>query len=133
SVGQATGLDRLGLEGLPRGDVAHAGQAEDRVTVVLDQPLAALVVFLHRSSLRPRRSTGPRRRSGDALRSNRQDGRLAIRLSLAARSRSRFCNETRGLHLIPQLVFPRATETRYITRVMPARTEPSADATVRGP
>ena len=48
AVGQAAGLDDLGLQRPPLGDVVDPGQAEDRVAVVLDQPLAAPVVLLHR-------------------------------------------------------------------------------------
>jgi len=45
-VGKSTGLQQLGLERLPRDDLAHAGQPENRIAVMLDQPLAALIVRL---------------------------------------------------------------------------------------
>ena len=47
-----------------------AREAEDRIAVVLDEPLAALVVFLHamstvtRESTSPKRSIDPARRAG---------------------------------------------------------------------
>lgn len=44
----ASPMHGFGLKRFPRSDLAHADQAEDRVAVVLDQPLAAPVVFLHR-------------------------------------------------------------------------------------
>ena len=41
-------LNELGLKGRPRLDVVHARQAKNRIAVMLNQPLAAFVVLVHR-------------------------------------------------------------------------------------
>jgi hypothetical protein len=51
AVAESAGLDQIGWKRLPGDDVAHARQAEDRIAVMLDQPFAALIVFVHRSEL----------------------------------------------------------------------------------
>ena len=50
AIRKSTWLNELGLKGPPRFDVIHARQAKDRIAVMLNQPLAALVVFVHRFS-----------------------------------------------------------------------------------
>ena len=51
-IGKTPGLDKLRLERAPIENVADARQTKDRVAMVLDQPLAALVVLLHRRCFR---------------------------------------------------------------------------------
>jgi hypothetical protein len=47
AVGEAAGLDELGLECPPRANVMGTAQAKDGVAVMLDKPLTAFVVFVH--------------------------------------------------------------------------------------
>jgi hypothetical protein len=47
AVGKSARLNDLSLERLPRGYLTNAGQPEDRIAVMLDEPLAALIVFVH--------------------------------------------------------------------------------------
>src|SRR5439155_2174475 len=50
-VRQPSRLDQLCRQWPPGDEVAHSGQPQDRITVMLDQPLTALVVLVvHRSS-----------------------------------------------------------------------------------
>ena len=50
SVREPAGLDQFGLERAPGRNVAHPGHPQDRITVVLDQPLATFVVLVHPTS-----------------------------------------------------------------------------------
>lgn len=50
SVRESSGLNELGLERSPGEDVGDSGKAENRVSVMLNEPLAAFVVFVHRGS-----------------------------------------------------------------------------------
>jgi hypothetical protein len=64
AVRQPARLHEIGLKRSPGDDAAHAGQTKNGIGKVLDQPLAAFVVLVHRTSSARADQAGPAIRQG---------------------------------------------------------------------